>query len=72
VSPTAVITRQITRPYGESSLSRAAAPGGTRLDFTQRLPGSAAAMPGGQRQAFDAAVAGNAARYKAAIEGWQG
>jgi hypothetical protein len=72
VSPTAVITRQITRPYGESSLSWAAAPGGTRLNLAQRFPGSAATISDEQRHAFEAAVGGNAARYKAAIESCHG
>jgi hypothetical protein len=72
VSPTAVITRQVTKPHGETTLSWAAADGGTRLELTQRFPGSAAALSDDQKQGFDAAVARNAARFKAAIEGWPG
>ena len=72
VSPTAVMTRQITTPHGETTLSWAATAGGTRLEVTQRFPGSAAALSDEQKQGFDAAVAGNAARYKAAIESWPG
>jgi hypothetical protein len=72
VSPTAVITRQITRPYGETTLSWGAAADGTRLELTQRFPGSAAAMSEEQRHGFDAAVARNAARLKVAIERWPG
>jgi hypothetical protein len=72
VSPTAVIARQITRPYGETTWSWAAAAGGTRLELTQRFPGSAAALSDEQRQGLDAAVAGSAARFKAAIESWPG
>lgn len=72
VSPTAVITRQITTPHGETTLSWAAAADGTRLELTQRFPGSAAALSDEQKQGFDAAVARNAARFKAAIESWPG
>jgi hypothetical protein len=72
VSPTAVITRQITTPHGETTLSWAAAADGTGLQLTQRFPGSAAAMSDEQRQGFDAAVVRNAARYKAAVERWPG
>jgi hypothetical protein len=72
VSPTAVITRQITAPYGETTLSWAAAPGSTRLDVTQRAPGSADTVSDEHRQRFDAVVARNAARFKAAIESWRG
>ncbi|HTX84069.1 MAG TPA: hypothetical protein VME44_17935 [Streptosporangiaceae bacterium] len=72
VSPTGVITRQITTPHGETTLSWAPAAGGARLELTQRFPGSAGAMSDEQKQGFDAAVARNAARFKAAIESWPG
>jgi hypothetical protein len=67
-SPTAMMTRQITAPFGETTYGWSQDDGTTRLELTQRLPAPPVPMPQEQHEAFEAAVAAMASRYKAAIE----
>jgi hypothetical protein len=67
-SPTAMMTRQLTPPFGETTYGWAAEYGATRLEVTQRFPAPPAPMSQEQYEAFQAAVTAMAGRYKAAIE----
>jgi hypothetical protein len=67
-SPTAMMTRQLTPPFGETTYGWAPEYRTTRLDVTQRFPAPSPRPSAEQLEAFQAAVAAMAARYQAAIE----